>query len=47
MPATHDTFEHTYRSHIQMVLNGDTEGLLADMAPGSMPQVLEGVEQPQ
>lgn len=39
-------FETTYRAHVQKVANGDLAGALADMAPGSVPGVFDGVDVP-
>lgn len=39
-------FEETYRAHVGKVAGGDLKGALADMAPGSVPAVFEGVRVP-
>ncbi len=40
-------FEAVYRRHVDMVVAGDLKGVLADMAPDSVPAVFEGVDAPQ
>lgn len=40
-------FEAVYRRHVELVVAGDLKGVLADMAPGSVPAVFDGVEVPQ
>lgn len=39
-------FETTYRAHVAKVAGGDLKGALADMAPGAVPAVFEGVVVP-
>ncbi|GAA3528218.1 hypothetical protein [Nocardioides daeguensis] len=39
-------FETTYRAHVGKVASGDLKGALADMAPGAVPAVFEGVTVP-
>lgn len=39
-------FEETYRAHVGRVVSGDLKGSLADMVPGSLPAVFEGVRVP-
>jgi len=40
-------FEQVYRRHVGLVVNQDMDGVLADMAPGSVPQVFAGVKTPR
>lgn len=40
-------FETVYRRHVDRVVAGDLKAVLADMAPGSVPGVFEGVTVPQ
>lgn len=40
-------FEAVYRRHVDMVVQGDMQGVLADMAPGSVPAVFKGVDSPR
>ncbi|GAB3077983.1 hypothetical protein [Nocardioides zeae] len=40
-------FEGTYRAHVEAVERGDLEAVLADMAPGVVPGVFEGVRTPR
>lgn len=46
MTATTPDFETTYRRHVDGVVAGDLKAVLADMAPGSVPAVFEGVQVP-
>ncbi|GAB3141428.1 hypothetical protein GCM10027258_24040 [Amycolatopsis stemonae] len=39
-------FETTYRQHVAKVVDGDMKGVLADLAPGSVPKIFEGVTTP-
>lgn len=39
-------FEAVYRRHVDLVIAGDLKAVLADMAPGAVPAVFEGVETP-
>ncbi len=39
-------FEAVYRRHVDLVVAGDLKAVLADMAPGAVPAVFEGVETP-
>ncbi|WP_204164518.1 hypothetical protein [Nocardioides daejeonensis] len=40
-------FESVYRRHVDNVVAGNMRDVLADMAPGSVPSVFEGVRTPQ
>lgn len=46
MTASTPDFEATYRHHVDGVVAGDMKTVLADMAPGSVPGVFEGVRVP-
>ena len=46
MSATTSEFETTYRRHVDGVVAGDMKAVLADMAPGTVPAVFEGIEVP-
>ncbi|MER6969784.1 hypothetical protein ABT304_01880 [Nocardioides sp. NPDC000445] len=46
MTASTSDFEATYRRHVDGVVAGDMKAVLADMAPGSVPGVFEGVQVP-
>ncbi|SDK65859.1 hypothetical protein SAMN05428985_105138 [Nocardioides sp. YR527] len=46
MTASTPDFEATYRRHVDGVVAGDMKSVLADMAPGSVPSVFEGVRVP-
>lgn len=41
-----DGFSAVYRRHVDLVVAGDLKGVMADMAPGSVPKVFEGVDTP-
>lgn len=41
------SFEETYARHVGLVRAGDLAGVMADMAPGSVPAVFEGVDVPR
>jgi|GEM_PF-6442049 len=41
------SFEETYARHVGLVQAGDLSGVIADMAPGSVPAVFEGVKVPR
>jgi len=45
--AALETFEQTYRRHVAMVKSGDLKGVMGDMAPGSVPEVFQGVVTPR
>lgn len=40
-------FEPTYRDHVAKVVSGDLPGVMADMDPGALAHVFEGVEVPR
>lgn len=40
-------FETVYRRHVDLVVAGDLGAVMADMAPGSVPAVFEGVDVPR
>lgn len=46
MNASTPDFEATYRRHVDGVVAGDMKAVLADMAPGSVPVVFNGVQVP-
>ncbi|MGY0540187.1 hypothetical protein ACW14X_21920 [Nocardioides sp. YJ-D4] len=46
MTASAPDFETIYRAHVDGVVAGDMKAVLADMAPGSVPAVFEGVQVP-
>lgn len=40
-------FEVTYRRHVGYVVSGDVASIMADMAPGAVPDVFAGVNVPR
>ncbi len=40
-------FEATYRKHVTMVVDGDLNGVMADMLPAALPTVFDGVSVPR
>ncbi|MGH3349817.1 MAG: hypothetical protein ACRDPS_04055 [Nocardioides sp.] len=47
MTTSTTDFETTYRRHVDGVVAGDLKAVLADMAPGSVPEVFVGVQVPR
>lgn len=45
--ADRNGFEAVYRRHVELVVAGDLPSVLADMAPGAVPEVFEGVQTPR
>lgn len=41
-----EEFAAVYQRHVDLVVAGDQAGILADMAPGSVPAVFAGVDLP-